>query len=414
MATLNVNSGKDGLVTVHTSWDSKSPERKPGILYPVTSTSSVTDLTQVYTETAGENALFYLEQGEEASPCSLRLKCTPQSSALITSLLIVSEARTMEVYTGAGEYCGTCRGERHHTLPLESADEAISLYKKYLKLESPSTSCDVKLLSLGGRARVGIGGIVLGLQDDGAAGGSLTTAPGIDLHRVQSMMESMGTTLSPGAQNLMDMVQFQQKNKTDALSGFLPLLLGGGPLAALAKAGAESIAAADTGLQATRSHGHTDTSLPAQSQEPESKLQTGPLYPPAPVNELADMVSSFLSGQPGRRPVNFGPDLLPVLQGVCGQVAQLRIDDGSSESAASAGPEQERCCCQALEKRVERRMDEMEKRLKRHIDQRLDELQHSLERVLLAALPLAHVPQGIKGSPAPDWHGAPGLLNGDA
>lgn len=34
---------------------------------------------------------------------------------------------------------------------------------------------------------------------------------GIDLHRVQAMMQEMGTTLSPGAQNLMEMVQFQQK-----------------------------------------------------------------------------------------------------------------------------------------------------------------------------------------------------------
>lgn len=44
--------------------------------------------------------------------------------------------------------------------------------------------------------------------------------PGIDMQRVQCLMEEMGTSLSPGAQNLMEMVQFQQKVNSlrDALS----------------------------------------------------------------------------------------------------------------------------------------------------------------------------------------------------
>lgn len=35
--------------------------------------------------------------------------------------------------------------------------------------------------------------------------------PSIDMKQVQSMVNEMGTSLSPGAQNLMDMVQFQQQ-----------------------------------------------------------------------------------------------------------------------------------------------------------------------------------------------------------
>lgn len=41
--------------------------------------------------------------------------------------------------------------------------------------------------------------------------GGPTLDPGIDLQRVQAMMEEMGTALSPGAQNLMELVQSQQK-----------------------------------------------------------------------------------------------------------------------------------------------------------------------------------------------------------
>ncbi|KAG9346060.1 hypothetical protein JZ751_007877 [Albula glossodonta] len=403
MDTVSINACRDGLVSVHTSWECKSLDSKlDDIISLVTSTSNAVDLTEVYTGASWENGLVYLEQVEEASPCSLSLQCAPHSSALITSLLIVSEARTMEVYSGSGEYCGTCRGELQQTL-----------------------------LSLGGRTRVGIGGIALGLQDDETAGSSSTAGPGIDLQRVQSMMESMGATLSPGAQNLMDMVQFQQKNKTDVLGGFLPLLLGGGPLAALAKAGSESRAAGDIGPQAPASHRQMDTSSLAQLRETEStvsgvKPHNGPSCPSAPLSDrkLTNRVSSLLNGQPGRKPIDFGPELFPLLQGVCGQVTQLRIEDKSSENTSSAGLEEEQARCRALEQRMEsrmeemeqkmeRRMEEMEQRLKQHIDQRLDALQQSLERALLMALPLAH-DRGVKGTPVPDWHNPSGLMNGNA
>ena len=35
--------------------------------------------------------------------------------------------------------------------------------------------------------------------------------PGINMQQVQSLVDEMGTSLSPGAQNLMEMVHFQQK-----------------------------------------------------------------------------------------------------------------------------------------------------------------------------------------------------------
>lgn len=38
---------------------------------------------------------------------------------------------------------------------------------------------------------------------------------------------------------------------------------------------------------------------------------------------------------------------------------------------------------------MERRLEEMERRLKEHVDRRLDALEQKLEKVLLSALPLA-------------------------
>ncbi|KAK6301946.1 hypothetical protein J4Q44_G00279990 [Coregonus suidteri] len=66
----------------------------------------------------------------------------------------------------------------------------------------------VKLLSLGGRGRVAVALVVMGLQTQTPA----DCSPSLGLC-VQCMMEEMVTTLSPGSQSPMDMVQFQQKNK---------------------------------------------------------------------------------------------------------------------------------------------------------------------------------------------------------
>ncbi|KAJ8264448.1 hypothetical protein GJAV_G00149280 [Gymnothorax javanicus] len=424
MTAQHVSIINDGLnaINVNVTWDFKSSERKIGDIFHFVTAGSAASLTQFYAENVGEINLVYLEQDAETSPCLLRLQCAPHPSVLISSLLVVSEARTLEAYSGAGEYCGTCRGERYQA-PLSEGDaEGVPLFRKYLQLESPLASCDVKLLSLGGRTRVGIAGIVLGLQEGGtaSAGISQVAGQGIDLNRVQSMVDSMGTTLSPGAQSLMNMVQFQQKSTANSLSGFLPLLLGSGGLAAMAKAGVASrAAAADTPALTTAGRGHTDSSSPGQSYNPTGAIN-GAETPFQSLStrahdhcdpQLTDAVLSLLNGHPRRRPVDLGQDLHSVLQGVCGQVAQLRIGDGSTASAAPAGTGEEHSCCRGLELRVERRLEEMEERLKQHMDQRLDALQQRLERCLLTALPLAHLPPGIKGACVPDWHG---LLNGDA
>ena len=64
---------------------------------------------------------------------------------------------------------------------------------------------------------------------------------------------------------------------------------------------------------------------------------------------------------------------------------------------------------------MERRLEEMEKRLKEHVDRRLDALEQKLEKALLSALPLAVLNQGgmsssVGGGPAsagPTEHTAP-------
>lgn len=65
-----------------------------------------------------------------------------------------------------------------------------------------------QLLSLAGRSSVLLCRVIVGLQWQQPCP---LRGPGIDMQQVQCLVQEMGANLSPGAQNLMDMVHFQQK-----------------------------------------------------------------------------------------------------------------------------------------------------------------------------------------------------------
>uniref|UniRef100_A0A3B4TH11 Si:rp71-19m20.1 n=1 Tax=Seriola dumerili TaxID=41447 RepID=A0A3B4TH11_SERDU len=311
-----------------------------------------------------------LEQTEEGSPCVLTVHCSPTSPAAISRLLVISEARTMELYDQMGEYCGTVRGERDDSIQPDSEDRG-PFYRKRLVLEHPSSACEVKLLSLAGRSSVLVSQVIVGLKPLQPCP---VRGPGIDMQQVQCLVEEMGTSLSPGAQNLMDMVHFQQKNQTSSLGGFLPLLMGGGALSFLAQGANISPAAVD-------------------NQTPSAESAVSVLSVDSIGHaQLAEMMSHFLKGQGHGQALSPGPELLPMLQSVCGQVTQLRLDD------AAAAAEKEKTMRNGtweLDSAMEQRLEEMERRLKEHVDRRLDALEQKLEKALLSALPMVALNQGL-------------------
>ncbi|MGH0168250.1 UNVERIFIED_CONTAM: hypothetical protein FKN15_054448 [Acipenser sinensis] len=446
--------------------------------------------------------LVFLEQPPDNggdSPCVLHLQCASQGGCEIAFLQVVSEARIIEVYSDT-EYGGTCRGEKVSSLQINGVNESISLYKKRVHLECPVSSCEVKLLSLGRKNRVGVNNVLLGVKPvkrpvSFPSGGtsidlervqtmveSMGTklSPGaqhlmdmvqfqqkllsltrknrvgvnnvllgvkpvkrpvsfpsggtsIDLERVQTIVESMGTKLSPGAQHLMDMVQFQQKNQQDNLGGFLGLLMGNRQIPVLGKENAGSRPTPDINAQTAEDFELAGGSLDhssASSLEAEviagGVLTTESLQHPfgvdnkvPPANQITDMVSSYLRNQTKQKQNTIGVDMLPFLQSVCSQVKQLRIEDGAQKSEAvqrsKPGPELERehVCCSSLEKVLVKQMEMMEKRLMHCIDQRLNALEDSLERKVQSALDIvrrADSPKTVKQDCG--CHGA--LVNGNA
>lgn len=313
-----------------------------------------------------------LSQPEESAPCVLSLNCSPPSA--IGRLELVSEARTVEVYDQQGEYCGTVRGERDQSITTDSS-ESGPFYRKRLVLDQPSTSCEVKLLSLCGRRCVRVLSLTVGLQTvhSGAA-----VNPGIDLQQVQSMMEQMGTSLSPGAQHLMDMVHFQQQNQVSSLSSLFPMLMGARALSLsspLTPSPQSEFAPSAPHASPNQNGAMSHDSGPASSDSTcsESSEARSPVSPA----HVSEIVSQLMRGR--GQALGSAPDLLPVLQSVCGHVTQLRHDNAAALKEISGD------ACE-LDPAMERRLEQMEQRLKEHFDKRLDALEQKLDSVLNLAL----------------------------
>ncbi|KAM9618640.1 ATPase PAAT-like isoform 3-T3 [Trichechus inunguis] len=149
---------------------------------------------------------------QDENPCFLYLNFDPTGGEEIASIGILSSARNMEVYLRE-EYCGTSRGKNVCTLLDNSKYEKIILFKKYLKLESSTHACKIKLLSFGEKQCIFISKVVVHMRAVSANSSPSSSALGsrIDLYRVQTIMESTGSQLLPGVQQLMDMVRFQQR-----------------------------------------------------------------------------------------------------------------------------------------------------------------------------------------------------------
>ncbi|XP_075891236.1 ATPase PAAT isoform X2 [Nelusetta ayraudi] len=346
------------------------------------------DLSQLEMDETKRCRLVQLEQPEDDCPCVLTLSCSSSPLTSISRLLVISQARTMEVYSHEGDYCGTARGERDDRVQTDSPDGGV-FYRKQLTLKHPSSACEVKLLSLGGRRSISLCRVVVGMWQVPSSPAYGAT---IDMQQVQSLVEEMGTSLSPGAQNLMDMVRVQQLNQSSAVGGFLPLLMGGGlfsarmppaatqapplladPVASLLALPPHSIPRAHEtppSQNGVVSEGCSSPELhsPLNGKDAARGDSSGPLSR----DELTDMMSHILKGQGGN-------NLLPVLQGVCGQVTKLRLDDVAEEKMRNGSWE--------LDAVMDRRLEQMEKRLKEHLDRRLDALELKIETLLMNVLP---------------------------
>nr|XP_060624572.1 ATPase PAAT [Anolis sagrei ordinatus] len=380
-------------------------------------------------EKEGEN-IVVLERRlnpDNNTPCSLYLHCDAYGSEEIVGLGIVSEARNMEVYIGE-EYCGTARGEKICTMEHESKNDHVTLYKKYLKLECSTASCKIKLLSISEKQRVFLSKIIVLVKSVSkkAVPDLASLGTGIDLGKVQTIVESMGSKLSPGAQQLLDMVRVQQQNglpfggKLQNILGRNGLALGNNHtvdgwkkaanlgrlddlpnnLSLLNDNSAAGMLTED--LNIDKNKHHSNMVVPSGHQAPE---------PSAVVlqNDFKDLVSSFLEEQGNKNTsIASSTQLLPFLQTICGQVNRLRIDEKNKHCENSTLSEDDgiqtfsidqQPVCLHLEKIISKKMELMEKRLMDYIDLHMQKLQEHVDNKIAAIMDLVPVQSIVAQEP---------------
>ncbi|KFQ48889.1 Uncharacterized protein C10orf88, partial [Pelecanus crispus] len=296
--------------------------------------------------------------------------------------------------------------------------EKVTLYKKYLKFECPAASCRIKLLSIGEKQRVLISKIIVQVE---AVSAKLATdfpslGSNIDLDRVQTIMESMGSKLSPGAQQLMDMVRCQQKNSlpfgdklnwifgknsdfggdhaTDGLcSAAVQTSLdqsASEPLPVKNHLTSETVCedlSRDVNTQVPEG-GNTSDSERFSTQQNTVDLRnyfkvTGPLRMQEQASETPNVANPQV--------------LLPFLQNLCSQVNHLRLKDGNrrfgknavtkEEGVQCVGVEQQPICSY-LEKMISKNMDLMEKKLMDYIDRQIQALQTHIDNKMVLLMDL--------------------------
>ncbi|KAG8551447.1 hypothetical protein GDO81_004113 [Engystomops pustulosus] len=311
------------------------------------------------------------------SSCSLSLQCAAQGKDRILSVTICSEARIIEFYGGSQdgqeeEYLGTSRGERLCTLNSSEEDSPVILYRTHLKLEFPVPSCTVKLLSLGGRCSVLVSEISVQMTSvpERCSQGSHVAGPSINLDRVQSIMDSMGGKMSPGAEQLMSMVRAQQKHQAPFGAHFMQLF-------------SSFQQSRDQIKEEPRQQMQQADNIPDANGENREQTSTShsSVQQISPGNDVKSIMSSLLQNALGPGQSSPGAESLgPLLRGLCRETRQ----------ESSLAPKEEKTD-PALEKLVSAHMERMERTLMAHIDQRMRHLQEHLDTRLDG---LIHLMQG--------------------
>ncbi|XP_037660779.1 ATPase PAAT [Choloepus didactylus] len=369
---------------------------------------------------------------QKENPCFLYLTCDPNGDEEVASIGILSSARNMEVYSGE-EYCGTSRGRNICTVLDNSEHEKIVLYKKYLKLEPSTLACKIKMLSFGERQCVFISKVVVHMRPVSANSSRSSPALGsrIDLDRVQSIMESMGSKLSPGAQQLMNMVRFQQRNSIP-FGEQLESVLGStghkhmlGLQSSFTSGALDKSSSTPSPFRSGLTSGKVTEDLKAyidkNTQPPDggsfTNLDECKIVPQNHTLLEKDLKNSGSSFLPKKGNCNSNipkSELLPFLQNLCSQVNHLRVghntewqENITKPSERIGVPVEESPVCSYLEKILSKNMELMEKKLTDYIDQRIYKLQEHIDNKIAllmyclqnpncpsTAMPLRHYDSG--------------------
>ncbi|XP_031244435.1 uncharacterized protein C10orf88 homolog isoform X2 [Mastomys coucha] len=372
METAIEDAGLDRGPTLTSSWDAACGALTQSLLLTRTGPRAQDlDFEQLLEPPAPGQDLVSLKSSlspRDENPCFIYLKCGPNGGEEILSVGVLSSARNMEVYLGE-EYCGTSRGKNVCTVLDDSEHEKILLYKKYLKLESPTHACKIKnCLPIRDQLQSVLGSTghkhLIALQS-APSSGVLDKAP--------STPFPFRTGLTPSAvtENLKALIDKSTSGEGNTAN-------------------------------------HDECHLMPQNHSLESDLQNA--------------VSSFLPKKASGNSNVPNSELLPFLQNLCSQVNHLRVGHNARWQENISKPREgivgvsmeEQPVCSYLEKILSKNMELMEKKLMDHIDERIYQLQEHIDAKMALLVDLLRSPNSPPpGMPLRHYDSRERLSNGE-
>lgn len=305
------------------SWDC---DHDPNFLATYSVVSSVDDWTSDITEEGTKSfESNTITCTRNCHSCALEINCTckPHYNLSVVGIEIISEVRTIELYSDNEGYLQTARGSRIREKPGEEGTccDHEAFYCS-IKLEKSTEQISLKFMGLGERSSLQINKLhFILVQNEGSPNSNSTlTSPGmIDMSKVKGYLHSMGDQVPEQGTKLMKAVEEYQQSQMSQLGRFSSMMDPG-----------NSDVLSNLLSMVTKSH---DTKVTNQNY---SHVQNEPVGKPVsnqkeipPTGPLAAMLMSRSHGQGDSQ----GQDgMFAMLKNICGKVSEMRLNGPNPEN----------------------------------------------------------------------------------
>lgn len=310
------------------------------------------------------------DDGACGTPVTVVLRC--ENNVNITSIVVVSNARHMEVYDDRGEYTCTVRGEK-----LTEVESQAVTYKKVSPFEKSLSSCSLKFLSLAEKKCLKLLRLVVTVsrvaQDE-----LILPKKQIDMVKVRELLSDMSHPIPENVEHLMQTVEQYQENQSSVWNDIQQR--------AQDSASRNSSVGPMAGMLSALSRA---SELSRMSSPHSEGLSTDS-------NALTEAMSKMMTSFSGRHgnPPSADNELYSSLLGICKNVSQMRQnetrrtknDESEKSEKEASGTEKHGPSINGTERLAEMlqetmvtQLQEMEERMMRSLEKRLDGFEKLLE-----------------------------------
>ncbi|KAL4231938.1 hypothetical protein ACF0H5_009514 [Mactra antiquata] len=286
-------------------------------------------------DSSAENVLTHshitYQRGESLNDLEITCQCKNHNGVSVIGFNIISEARTIEVYSSMDGYLLTVKGDNYlvddHTREINNGENFPELYCCKAKLENSAENITFKFLGIGEKVSIKIYKLHLYLQQSAPISPISQMIPGkIDMVKVKGYLHSMGDSVPENGTKLLHAVEDYQQSQMSRFAGLQSL-------------GAES--ENNLGIlssllsMATKSSKGTESKRNITGNGDSSRtLSVEPTQNGGPLSAMLMSMSRSKNGCQGDSTEK--DEMFSMLQNICGSVGKMRVNEQTSSKPDSS------------------------------------------------------------------------------